>query len=287
MNDEGHEERIRLSIEAAADAMPDLPIRWERVVSLSRRKVLISFASALGLVALVAVLLAAAGNYGSYSIHGSAPLPLPVSGVSVPDVTGLSATRAVSRLTQAGLKATSENQCPPAGSCIVSHVHPEVGANVLKGASVELRLSPLTHGERSSRSGPGGKHVSGSKKHLKKTTPSEGRPKPARIDLSLSAKAIPADGKSFVTAEVTVLDARGRALSGQHVTFSQSAPQDVVEHAVTVGSTIYVATIKSSRTGGAVTVMARDGAIVESKVFEQNCPSSEGAGGATTTTSAA
>lgn len=77
MSDASHDERIRARIEAAADTMPDAPVRWERVASLARRKLLISVLAALALAVLAAVLLAYAGSYSSLKLTGTAPIALP------------------------------------------------------------------------------------------------------------------------------------------------------------------------------------------------------------------
>jgi hypothetical protein len=129
-------------IKAAADAMPEAPVRWNRVASLARCKALLSVAAALILALVAAALLTVGGSAGSYGIHGTAPIPLPFAGVSVPDVRGMSEVAALSKLKSAGLEGAVDAHCRAARRCIVGGSQPTPGSNVVDGAKVKLALRP-------------------------------------------------------------------------------------------------------------------------------------------------
>jgi hypothetical protein len=261
-------------IEAAADAMPDAPVRWNRVASLARRRALISAAVALALGLAAAALLTLGGSVSSYGIHGAAPIPIPFAGVSVPDVRGMSEVAALDRLKRAGLDGAADVRCG-ARSCIVRASDPGAGANVLNGSKVTLALAPHVavklrpqegrHGHGLGR-GFGAKHAAS-----KTTTPGRNtnKPsKPSRIVLSISRSTIEADGKSSTVIEAIVLDARGNRLKGQRVTFSSSDPAEQIDVRL-ASNTVSVATVTSSKRPQPVTIEARDGVLVEHIGFEQ------------------
>lgn len=270
----GDDDRIISRIEAAADSMPDAPVRWKRVASLARRKALVSAAAAVALALAAAALLTVGGSVSSYGIHGAAPIPIPFAGVSVPDVRGMSEAAALNRLKRAGLDGAADVRCG-ARACVVRASDPGAGANVLNGSKVTLALASRVavklrpqegrHGS-GHRQGSGGKHAAS-----KTTTPARNAKKPgkpSRIVLSISRSTIEADGKSSTVIEAIVLDARGNRLKGQRVTFSSSDPTERIDVRV-ASDTLTVATVTSSKRPQPVTVQARDDLLVASIGFEQ------------------
>lgn len=268
------DDRIRELIEAAADLMPDAPVRSRRVTSLARRKALLGASTALAIGVALAALLLVGGNVSSYGLHGKAPISIPFVGVSVPDVLGMSDARALAELEQAGLKGVAADACAAGRSCVVVGLHPGAGSNVVSGAEVKLQLAarPSKKKAKAGSGGAGmkheGKHAYQPKHKPKPTHPVSAGAKPRRIALSLSRSEIEADGKSTVTVQARVLDAHEKPVAGQRVEFLSSDPGERIEVGTNAGA-VHLATITSSRTVGRVTIRARDGSIGEAIAFKQ------------------
>ena len=277
----GDDEEILARIEAAANSMPDVPVSWDRVKSLARRKALISAAAALIMALVAAVLLTIGGSAGSYGIHGVAPIAIPFAGVSVPDVRGMSEPAALSKLKRAGLEGAVDTRCRAERTCIVGGSHPAAGSNVVNGAKVKLALQPPRPVQPKPHGPPVSvppvptpkKPINGRHKIIPPLPPSPPSVKPAKIALLLTRPRIEADGKSTTTIEATVLDAEGKQLQGQHVAFTASDPADRI--ATRFSGALSVATVTSSETLELVTIQARDGAIVAQISFTQTRGSEE------------
>ena len=243
MTESEQDARSRTRIEAAADTMPETPVRWGRVAVLARRKALLGTLAALALGVVVAVLLVFGGAVGIATLHPEegSPIPLPIVGVSVPNVIDMTEVQAKETLTDAGLKGVTADICPQP-TCVVRYTRPERGSNVLSGAVVKLHLT-----------GPGGS-VNDSA---------------ASIKLSLSATEIIANGSSTTVATAQVYDRYGHSLALQRVVFSPS------DKSVNVGSEsehspgVYSATITSSKSPETVIVTAKDGLIANTAHLEQ------------------
>jgi hypothetical protein len=275
MNAAAGDEEIRARIEALADHMPDVPVRRRRIVALARRKVLASAAVTLALGVLIAAALALAGNYGSYGLHGSAPLPLVLGGTSVPDVDGLLAARAVAAIEKAGLDAVIESSCPAVRACLVAYTEPAAGSNVSRGDGVKvwLRSSPshvTTDRVVVTQAGqPNREHAHpGGGGHERPPKPPVESERPQRIELSLATPSIPANGESTDVLEATVIDAHGSPLSDRHVTFSSSEPREKLTSGPEIGKA-QIVTITSSTTPGLVTITATSGALVARIALQQ------------------
>ncbi len=260
MTEPARDADIRARIEAAADAMPQVPVRWGRVTRLARRKALLSVLGTLAVGAAVAVLLLYGGSVGRAKLHPGegSPFPIPFAGVSVPDVTGMTELAARETLERAGLKGAAGNHCALSERCRVRYTRPARGSNVLSGALITLyRAAPVSPPPPPPKP-PAPPPPPPPHHHHQPPPPPHGA---ASIELTLSPAEVPADGRSTSTVKATVHDQNGHPEAGQLVTFSPS------DSAVRVGSVsesspgVYTATLTSSTTAGMVRVLARDGSV--------------------------
>lgn len=274
-------------LKAAADAMTDAPVRWDRVVSLARRRALLVTAALAIVVAAATALLTYGGSVGALKVTGASPVSLPGVTASVPDVRGMRPRVASAELRRAGFTTAIGQACRVARGCTVGDSRPAAGSNAEKGTTVTLVLDPLPlHpapvAHRPTVHGVGG-HVP---TRSVPGAPARRPGKPVKIVLSILRPVLEADGRSTTTIQAIVLDARGDRLNGQHVTFTSEPPEQPI--AVSSAGAVTIATVTSTTRTGSVVIEARDGGLVASTRFEQTVvkrvkPPCPGSGGSSAT----
>jgi adhesin/invasin len=221
------ERRIDAAVGAAAREMPDVPVRWDRVDEVARRRTRLGLVYMLAVAVGVAVIAAGAIVFGLVHFAGGAsPLPLPGL-IAVPPVTGKSEVVALAALRRADLTAASAGSCATRPDlATVSAQVPSAGSYVASGATVTLTYE----------------------KSL--TTP------------TIAPTTVTAGRRAQATVTVAVHDGRAGAYTCEPVTLTPASLAPATVGPVTNhGDGTYSATVTSTGAPGFAQIVAGDGTL--------------------------